>query len=284
MEDERIKKIKTAIFDADEMYSRRLMNYLNSRYSDQLEAAAFTKKEALLEQLSIGVYDCVVSAEPVGDGLVPVIDLREMDETGNCYRYGSAKEIARCILKTFSSEVEMPKKEGELIGVYAPAGGSFRTRYAWELAKQHKGICIGMEEFCGVHTEQYWMEQLLFAIRERDEQVVAHMMDVLEWQDGIRILPSARCYLDYRYLQYEDYAWFFGKLKEQCRENVICDIGTGCFTELRTFALFDRIFVLKGKDSVSSRRLALFLQLAGQEDGEITKKLSIIAEDEEVAP
>lgn len=271
-------KISVAIYDEDASYSKRLMNYLNAKHGKEIDAVAFSKKEQLIKEISEYGFDCVVTADISDIGAVNTIRICEQEGEEGYYRYGSAKELAMKLLGYVGKE-EIVSVKGKFLACYSVSGSSKRTEFAWKKAKESRGIYIGMEEFGTQEDRQHWMEELLFLIRTRKEDVCEQLKEHLMNENRISYLPSARCFLDYRHLELEDYQWFFEKLSEEISKPMIFDIGSGSFMDFSFFTLFDEIYFLKSKDEYMKKRETMFLNLIGQEVPDIHEKIIFLEEE-----
>jgi hypothetical protein len=271
-------KVRVAIYDEDVEYSKRLMNYLNGKYGEQIDAAAFSDKEHMVREVADYGFDCVVTNDVEDIGPISVVKICDKQTEEGYYRYGSAKMLAQKIVANQNLESCLSIQAGQMIAVYSILNANKRTEYAWKKAKELGGIYFGMEEFGGCDTEQYWMEELLFFIRERDWNICKQFEEHLIWKEGVRYLPSARCFLDYRYMSYEDYCWFLNKLSTSMNCPVIFDVGIGTFSDFRFFSLFDNLFFLTGNREEGKKKETVFLNLLSQEVENIHEKIVFVEE------
>lgn len=275
-----MKKMRVAIYDDDTDYSQRLMNYLNAKYGEQIDAAAFTKKEHFLKKVAEYEFDCVVSNDVEQVGAVPFVKICDRETEEGYYRYGSAKILVTKLFNRVNPELYEMKVTDKIIAIYDISGSDQRMKYALKKTKEVHGIYIGLEEFCSLKTDHYWMEELLFLIRERNQEICDQLEEHLQLLDGILFLPSARCYLDYRYMKFEDYEWFIQKLSEEQTRPVVFDIGSGSFSDFKTFSLFDCIFFLTHGTEEKKIQESIFLQLLSYEVPDIREKIIFVPEKE----
>lgn len=268
-----IDKMRVAIYDEDVEYSRRLMNYLNGKYGQQIDAIAFSQKEHLVREAAEYGFDCVVTQDSDNIGAVPVIRIYDEETEDGYYRYGSAKELAEKLVSGYHGENNSLDTGEKIIGVYSVSEMGNRTYFALQKAKQLDGVYIGMEEFCSFETDEYWMEELLFLIRQRAEDICQKLKEHLQWYDGIRYLPAARCFLDYRFMNYEDYRWFFEILSNEINSPVVFDIGVGNFPDFQLFAIFDALFFLTSASEIGKKKEHVFMNLLAQEVPDIHEKI-----------
>ncbi len=273
-----MEKLRIAIYDRDVEYSRRLMNYLNDRYGKHMDVAVFTKKDSLLEESREHGFECIVTDDASYMEDTEVIRICEEETEDGFYRYSSARLLAERILERQKSDLSYGTGEGKMIAVYSPAGGIGKTAYALKKAEELDGIYFGMEDFCSLETKDYWMEQLLFLVREREEDICEQMQQHLQWLDGVRVLPSARCFLDYRYMKKADYEWLFEKLREERKQSVIFDIGVGSLTDFQILDLFDQVLLLTSEEGRRWQKMQVFLQLIHQMSPGIRSKITFIPE------
>lgn len=274
-----MNKVRVAIYDSDMEFARRLTNYLNGRYGEKIDAEVFTKKEHLIRGLSETSYDCVVSDDLDGVGIVYGIQICDTESEEGYYRYGSAKALAMKLLEKANPSTQI-SKEQKRIAIYDPAGTGDATKYALNQARSLDGIYIGMEEFCSLDTNEFWMEELLFLIKQREEEVVSKMQEHLQWIEGTRGLPSARCYLDYRYLEFEDYEWFFEQLSKHQAGQIVFDIGSGSLMDFQIFQLFDSIHIFTSAKIEKKRQIEMFMQLLCQQIPGIRERILLIPEED----
>lgn len=88
-----MEKLKVAIYDQNAEYSRRLMNYLNSKYGESMDVISFTKKEQLLRELSGQRFDFVVTDDISETGMTPAIRICDEDGQGMTVRFLPDMEI-----------------------------------------------------------------------------------------------------------------------------------------------------------------------------------------------
>lgn len=272
-----MEKLKVAIYDQNAEYSRRLMNYLNSKYGESMDVISFTKKEQLLRELSGQRFDFVVTDDISETGMTPAIRICDEDGQDGFYRYGSAKVLAKKILEQLEKGMDHKVKKGEMLAVYSPAGGVGKTKYALNKAEELDGIYVGMEDFCSIQTDDYWMEQMLFLIKEREENICRRIEEHLQWSDGAKVIPSARCFLDYRYMDKEDYHWFLDKLREEEKQTFVFDIGVGSLSDFEILSLFDRVMLITSEEETRRQKIALFLDLIKQMEPEIRNKITFVS-------
>lgn len=275
-----MEKMRVAIYDEDTQYSQRLMNYLNGKYGEQIDATAFTKKEHFVREVADYEFDCVVSTAVDQIGSVPFVRICDEETEDGYYRYGSAKVLAQKLIDKANPKLQTMMITEKMIAIYDVSGSYDRTKYAIKKTKEVQGIYIGLEEFCSLQTEDFWMEELLFLIRERDEDICDQLAEHLQWMEGVKGLPSARCYLDYRYMEFEDYEWLIQKLSEDQNRPVIFDIGTASLSDFQIFSLFDYIFFLTHECEEKKRQESICLQLLSYEIPNIRDKIIFVPEEE----
>ncbi len=270
--------MKVAIYDHDTEYSRKLMNYLNGKHGALIDAVAYTSREQMIQDVTKQNFDCVICEEAAGMGTIPVIRIVDEPDADGYYRYGSARDLVGRILRIGEGEKEELDGKGRFFAVYSPSNGRLRTDYAWMRAQRTQGVYVGMEEYLSIQTDRYWMEEILFLIKERDPDIGKKVKDCMVMRDGTACLPSARSYLDYRYLNYGDYHWFLEMLREESGERFVFDIGIGNLEDFRIFGLFDRIYLITEESEKEKNQM--FLRLVEQELPDIREKLVFVKEQD----
>lgn len=247
------------IYDEDAVYGKRLMEYINRQKEYPLTAAAFASLEALTEFIASQDVKGVILEEGTQiNSKVPVYYLKKEPLKGAC-RYGSAKEIVKEAYAVFS-----PKglESGGVTGVYSPSDNLRRTGFALETAVKRSALYLGMEAY-GYGVQNRSMEDLLFAVKARRENIIDYAQSLISGTDGVKRIGSARCFMDYKDMSGEDYRWFFQRLEEAGISSVL-DMSTACIYDFELFSLCDRLYLPIWEEDMEDPRLLGFKELSKQ--------------------
>lgn len=251
--------ILIGIYDEDAVYGKRLMEYINRQKDYPLTAAAFTTTEALKEFIkNQDVKGAILEEGSCINVGIPVYFLKK-DQTSAACRYGNAKEILKEAYAVFK-----PGRQGSagVTGVYSPAENRKRTDFALRTAKEQRAIYFGMESY-GRAGDEGAMEDLLFAVKVRKEEIADLVRGSAVSIGGVNGFASARCFLDYREISAEDYRWLFEKLAD-ADVSVVLDIGTACIYDFALFSLCDRLYLPIWEEDMEDPRLLGFKEVSEQ--------------------
>ena len=247
------------IYDEDAVYGKRLMEYINRQTEYPLTAAAFSSLEAFTEFTENQDVKGVILEEGTQiNSKVPVYYLKKEISQEAC-RYGSAKEIVKEAYAAFR-----PKgiSSGGITGIYSPSDNLKRTGFALETAEKLNALLLGMDSY-GYAVPNRSMEDLLFAVKARREDLIDYAASLTDGTDGIKRIGSARCFLDYKDMSGEDYRWFFRQLGE-AGISAVLDMSTACIYDFELFSLCDRLYLPIWEEDMEDPRLLGFKELSKQ--------------------
>nr|WP_300305153.1 hypothetical protein [uncultured Anaerostipes sp.] len=245
-----MKEICIGVCCRDTRYGKRLMEYLNHQKEFPMTACFFAEETALWKKEQEGMFQCLVLSEEMPDcGRSPICRLKEGE-------YGSAADIAEKIYEC----LRVRKKEEWLVyGIYSPFGGQASTAFALELARKKSLIYMGMQPYLPFASGEEATDELLFRIRQRQEDCMDYFVRHQERLGEIKGYPGAGCFLDYRELTTDDCRWFLEQLREE-GISVVIDIGTACVPSLDFFRILDKIYLPVTEQELKTELYAGFLK------------------------
>lgn len=165
------------LFDPDEAYAVRFMQYAERRKLIPFEIQAFTEKEKLARFMQVSRVEILLTAEEgiacaEGknclvvrlDGSPQTADGQRGDAMPRVFRYQSVSAILRDVMRIYEEEGRgrvmesggAAKAQTKIIGVYSPAGGCGKTSFALALglmlAKEKPALYLNFEPFSGFET------------------------------------------------------------------------------------------------------------------------------------
>ncbi|MBS7008948.1 hypothetical protein [Anaerostipes sp.] len=251
--------ILIGIYDEDTVYGKRLMEYINRQKVYPLTAAAFTTAEGLKEFMEQQDVRGAILAEgtPVSTDK-PVYYLKRDQSSESC-RYGNARQIIKEAYSVFNPGRQ---RAAGVTGIYSPAENRKRTGFALQTARETNALYFGMESYGRAGTEGA-MENLLFAVKVRKDQIADLVRESSKDINGVRGFPSARCFLDYREISAEDYRWLFQKLAE-ADISAVLDMETACIYDFSLFSLCDYLYLPVWEEDMEDPRLLGFKEVSEQ--------------------
>lgn len=238
-----------------------LVDYLCRKSHSVIETRLFTSLEMLKESADVGKIDVLLAGEEVAQEVhclqekIPQIMLlsessqeEEEAEYHLLFKYQSAQNIVKEVLEQIAEDDRISYTQRsvvnrfvELIGVYAPFGGSGATNYAFSiaqgLAKQYKTLYVNLELFQGLDFlfvrkkgwEEFFyrgMSEVIFYLKQRKDKLALKLETLVVSMDKLDCIFSVEDYRDLYSLNCDDIRLFLKILLQQTEyEKVIFDIG-----------------------------------------------------------
>ena len=257
-----MKPYRVVIYDEEVDFAFSLMHYMNGEKEFPCLGIAFTEMEKVKEYCSKNdSIDLLLLGEEIEWDLeaeykkkIPILWLsqeRDLARKNSVYKYQSAENLLKTIMKQMGNQQQKEERYETgvftVYGVYAPIGRCGKTNLAKALCRYQNGksLYIGLETYRSFHDERNISQEFLYKLKIHSESIKDLVAQLEEEEEGVAVIPSALCYLDYRELEVEDIRWFLEKLKEMKHyETVVFDIGTGSLFDFNIFSLFDYTFIL----------------------------------------
>lgn len=272
-----MKTYQVVLYDQDEEFVLALMNYLNRSAQIPLLSMAFTSGEELFDYLAVHRVDLIVMETQldVSKGTLnqetPVLRMYGSDEKtgkdeGNyIFKYSKASDYLRCILRILSEERQVLVADGRgwCMAVYSPIGRSGKTILAKALCryvqkqeeKPVQSIYIGFEEYGVLGNENYGMEELLYYIKQRADNISMKMKALSGKEDGYDVIPSACSYAELKSLCSDDVNWVLQSVRrEGIYDYLIADIGGASLMGIDMLTGFDEVYLPCLRDSDSEKK------------------------------
>ena len=279
-----------AIYDPDEEYVMKLMNYLCEARSVPLEVQAFTDRQRFLSFIRETKADILL------------IDEKELDEEIDSSRYGeimlltesetaagnnghshravckyqSSDNVLREIMNFYadrSSEASRitQNSKAALIGVYSPIRRCFRTSFAVALGQimscGSKCLYVNLEEYSGFNSllqRSFTMDMsdLLFYIGQKKRNFPFKLAGMVQNLGRLEFIPPAVSPADLKGVGCDMWVTFFNELLLCGYEHIVVDFGDltdGLFDILKSCS---KIYMPTRSDSVSKAKIEQFEAMA----------------------
>ncbi len=269
------------ICDREEVYARRLMDYLN-RKGRFFEICVFTAVDALLDYVRSHKADILLIEEELWeDGLLgraagKIILLSESakvhreDSRAVIYKLQSAENIEKEIMGCYAAEDEgefpgLEIGQGiELWGVFSPVGGSGKTTFAlalgeW-LAKRKNVLYLNFESFgslVGNGSYRGGMTDLLYYVKERKENLYSLLPTLAEKRQELDCILPVDYYGDLLSVEREDADYLVSQLERSQYETAILDFGCQTPALFTLLARCHRIFLPRQREEAQGKLAAM---------------------------
>lgn len=306
-----MKAYKVLLYSQDEDFVLALMNYINRNPQLPILAMAFTKQAELNSYLKEHRPDLLVTEPDVlkdkssGEGgmdtvitgsTVPVLWMldtgsgkeaecnseRIPDPAYVIPKYSPASVYCRKMLLILS-EVHPYRNLGKTftcVGVYSPVGRCGKTTLSRALCRYYSaGRCesgsgclyLGWEEFAEHIDEKRSMEELLYYIKQKTENISLKIKSLAIEECGYDSIPCAVSYQELREIRREDLSWLFHQLQsEGIYRWLVADIGSGSLSDLGLLAEFDVLYLPCLQEAHAKQKTVGFCRnLQAQKDWEV---------------
>lgn len=292
-----MKKI-CAVFDKDEQYAYRFMNYVNDKRLMPYEVIIFTQKILLEEYGKETRIELLLVADnkdadmpDINAGRVIRLCEEPSEEQDAVYKYQSTDALIKEILckigdVTSSSKLTAGAVKAHVYGVYSPVGRNYKTTFALAAAmcigRNHKTLYLNLEEFCGmeelVDSTAGNMSELLYYFRNNKEKLKARISQTIRSTAGFDYIPVCATPEDYEEVKPGEWMEFILFLIENgAYEAVVIDIGNVVHEAWRILELCQTAYMPASKDAVGKNKEKCFreyMRLMGKND--LLQKLQMI--------
>ena len=241
-----------AVYDKDEEYVMRLMNYFSETRPVDIELQGFTDLDYLKEFAQDRQLDVLLvqDSQMCGDieemkiGKIMVLSEGEYEaEDGKghktIYKYQSTENIVREVMCYYAEEPAvhigvLKGTKSRLIGVYSPVKRSLKTSFALCLGEilshTRKTLYIDIEDYHGFNVifDQNFMadiSDLLFYIQQSKNNFPCKLASVVQRIGALDYIPPAISPEDIKQVRAEDWMHFLGEVLDCNYDYVILDIG-----------------------------------------------------------
>lgn len=248
-----------------------MLEYMNSDASFPFLAVGFSDLQKALDYLKKNEVSLILSCEENVFLDQPRVILLSKDgvpkeqREQKIYKYQSGTNLKKALYYTMQDAFCLETESySHMILVYSPLGRCGKTTFSLALANlkgKKPNLYLSFEEVSSLEDEGR-MEEIILAIKERLDMVVAKVQALTVRNGNREILTASRSFLDSRVLGYEDFRWFLEQLKMSgFFERIVVDMGNGCLSDFRILSLFGRWYLPILEDAISVKKLERFENL-----------------------
>lgn len=284
-----------AIYDRDEQYAYRFMNYVNDKRLLPFEVVIFTQKGVLQEYLKESRVELLLKsteAEELEENVHvgKVIKLTEEPEgKEGVYKYQSIDSLIKEVLQHMGDDctgedvLSMVRGNCKVYGVYSPVARCYKTTLALSLAmctaRNGRTLYVNLEEFCGipelVNDMGGNLSELLYYFRNNKEKVKGKLGTATRNCGGFEYIPVCSTPEDYEEIMPEEWLTFLQFLVENGGyDTMVLDIGNAVHESWKLVGLCETAFMPASVDVVGQKKEARFseyLKLIGK--GNLLEKI-----------
>lgn len=265
------------LLDADENYVMLLSAYMNNSGLFKYKIEAFTKTDELENCSTNREVMFIVAAEELADSIQNIdshiiIKLSENRENQGVYKYQEAdnliKEIQACLAEVISNASDQEvNSDYRIIGVYSPAGRTFKTSLALSLgmifAQRQKTLYLNLEEFSGLTgilpDSRAGLSEALYYYLARGKSGAAKVLTMTRNEMGMDYLSPVICPDDIAdtdastFIEFVEEVASAGKYK-----TIILDIGCLIKYPIKLLERCNTIYIPEPYDCMGKRKVQDF--------------------------
>ncbi len=235
-----MKRKQIVICDSNEVYARRLQDYIGQQKMLSCKPEFYTDEKRFLQYIqSLNAPICVVSEDwltqddfqkVLEETAEQIVILSEEDNGADhsICRYRSADDFIKCLyelvnVKEYFTSEGMGIKRTKLIGVYTPIGRCLQTSFSLVLgqmlAAKQKVLYLNFESYSGFTQMMQKnfsadMADLLYFLKNLSQDFSQQFNNMKENINGLDYIPPAFSYMDISQVLPDEWVHFLKALEE----------------------------------------------------------------------
>lgn len=276
------KKI-LAIFDSEEGYAYRLMDFLGRMENIPFEIHVFTRKDKFFTFAEKEDIQCLLISEnayqPVIEQLkIPhIIILSESGTNLNkalchIYKYQSCENVVKEIMAYYTDQVKdadiclrTVHKKMRIIGIYTPVGRCLQTTFSLTLgqmlARHHKTLYLNFEAYSGLgrmlnREFKNDISDLIYYFNCTREKLFYRLESMVETVNGLDFIPPVDIYRSLTGIRGTQWIDLFGELEKVSEyEFLILDLSDVLMDLWEVLKNCDYIYTIAREDGLAMAKL-----------------------------
>ncbi len=276
------KKI-LAIFDSEEGYAYRLMEFISGKTNLPFEIYVFTEESRFYSCSGIKDIECLLVSESVYSQEVEalkiphIIILSESGENLNkalhhINKYQSCENIFHQIMEYYTDKSEtVPTtirtglKKMQIIGVYTPVGRCLQTTFSLTLgqmlAKRYKTLYLNFEIYSGFsrmlcRNFNSDISDLMYYFACAREKLVYRLESMIETVNGLDFIPPAEIYQNLAGIRGNQWLDLFQEIERVSEYDfLILDLTDGIMDLWEVLRGCDHIYTITREDGLSMAKV-----------------------------
>ncbi len=290
-----------AIFDSEESYAYRLMEFISGKVNLPFEIYVFTNRNKFFSCTRIKDIECLLISETVyrqevEDIKIPhIIILSESGENLNkalhhINKYQSCENILHEVMEYYTDKSDtVPAamrtglKKMKIIGVYTPVGRCLQTTFSLTLgqilAKKYKTLYLNFEVYSGFarmlgrNTEND-ISDLMYYFSCAREKLAYRLESMVETVNGLDFVPPAMIYQNLSGVRGGQWLDLFMEIEKTSEyEYLILDLTDGIMDLWDVLRGCDYIYTISREDGLAIAKIEQYEKaLESMNYGDITAK------------
>ncbi len=248
------KKI-LAIFDGEENYAYRLMDFIGEKMNLPFEVYVFTDEDKFYSCSRIKDIECLLISESTYKREVDALQIPHiiiLSESGknlnkalhHINKYQSSENILHEVMEYYTDKTEIlpaalrtGTAKMQIIGVYTPVGRCLQTTFSLTLgqmlAKKYKTLYLNFETYSGFSrmlNKHYGsdLSDLMYYFECAREKLFYRLESMVEQVNGLDFIPPAEIYQNMAGIRGDQWIDLFQELEKVSQyEYLILDLSDG---------------------------------------------------------
>jgi len=290
-----------AIFDGEEGYAFRLMEFFNEKTNLPFEVYIFTEEERLFSCAQMKDIECLLVSENVYKQKVEtlkiphIIVLSESGENLNralhhINKYQSCENILHEVMEYYTDKAEtVPAalrtglKKMQIIGIYTPIGRCLQTTFSLTLgqmlARRYKTLYLNFEIYSGLarmlcRDFNSDISDLMYYFSCAREKLAYRMESMVETVNGLDFIPPAQVYQSLAGIRGNQWMDLFLEIEKNSEyEFLVLDLTDGIMDLWEVLRGCDHIYTIFREDGIAMAKIEQYEKaLESLDHGDITAK------------
>lgn len=290
-----------AIFDGEESYAYRLMDYISNKENIPFEIHVFTKKDKFFSYAKEKEIECLLISENAYQKEIEKLQIPHiiiLSENGNnlnralCHinKYQSCENILREIMEYYTEKAQTVgtvlrtgSKKMHIIGIYTPVGRCLQTTFSLTLgqmlARRYKTLYLNFETYSGLSRMlnrefKNDISDLVYYFNCAREKLFYRMESMVETINGMDFIPPVDLYQSLSGIRGEQWVDLFREIEKVSEyEFLILDLSDSLMDLWDILQICDHVYTIVRQDGLAAAKIEQYEKaLESMQYGEITAK------------
>lgn len=290
-----------AIFDGEESYAYRLMEFISEKRNLPFRVYVFTDKKKFYSCAKTEDIECLLVSESVYGQEVEVLKIPHiiiLSENGenlnkalhHINKYQSCENILHEVMEYYTEKSEaVPTalrtgiRKMQIIGIYTPIGRCLQTTFSLTLgqmlARRFKTLYLNFEVYSGFsrllsRTFDSDISDLMYYFACAREKLACRMESMVETVNGLDFIPPAEIYQNLAGIRGSQWMDLFQEIEKSSEyEYLILDLTDSIMDLWEVLKGCDHIYTISRDDGMAMAKIEQYEKVLEQmEHGEITAR------------
>ena len=290
-----------AIFDGEESYAYRLMEFISEKRNLPFRVYVFTDKKKFYSCAKTEDIECLLVSESVYGQEVEVLKIPHiiiLSENGenlnkalhHINKYQSCENILHEVMEYYTEKSEaVPTalrtgiRKMQIIGIYTPIGRCLQTTFSLTLgqmlARRFKTLYLNFEVYSGFsrllsRTFDSDISDLMYYFACAREKLACRMESMVETVNGLDFIPPAEIYQNLAGIRGSQWMDLFQEIEKSSEyEYLILDLTDSIMDLWEVLKGCDHIYTISRDDGMAMAEIEQYEKVLEQmEYGEITAR------------